>query len=180
MSPVTTWHPGVILPTSDLTPAMVLAIMTELSPAQTLALTAWREAEARLEHGRWIPNPLDAHVDILNVIHNRASDGRWKKLGHKGVCLQHRQFSCWDDLGGAANFHSLLYTAQQLLAGVQPVGRLLNVLAAAEGCLADALVDTLQGSTHYIASWLNPWPTWAQGHTPVVRRWGHLFFSDIP
>ena len=180
MSTVTVWHPGVVLSPAELTPAIIAAIKVELTSAQTLALTCWREAEARLEDGRWIPNPADAMVDILEVIDYRAQDQRWRQFGHKGVCLHRRQFSCWEPEGGRDNFEAAMHAAQRMLAGVQPTGKLLDCLAAAEACLAGSLVHTLPiKTTHYFAGWMLAWPRWAVGHQPVARRWGHVFFNDI-
>jgi hypothetical protein len=101
-------------------------------------------------------------------------------FGHKGICLQPRQFSCWEAVGGAQNHYALLERAQRLLAGEPLPPLLLDSVAAAEGCLAGSLIDALFGATHYIADWLNPWPVWARGRTPVAFRHGHLFFADVP
>ena len=177
---VAVWQPGFVLKSVDLTPHVIEAINRELSPAQTVALTAWAEARSRLVKRRgWVPNPLDAMVDIITVIDNRATDPRWQHLGHKGVCLQRRQFSCWDALGGPENYYALMDRAQRLLAGEAPSDKLLGCLAATEGCFAGALVDSLSGATHYIADLLQPWPIWAHGKHPVAARHGHLFFANI-
>ena len=94
------WHPGIITEPIDLTSPIILAIKEALTPAQTVAVTMWREAEARFEGGRWVANPFSAMRDILNVIDNRATDKRWRERGHKGVCLQRWAFSCWEPTGG--------------------------------------------------------------------------------
>src|SRR3990167_954652 len=112
MTDVLTWAPGVILSSETLTKADIRALTDALSPAQVMALTMWAEARARYEPGKgWVANPLDALVDVGNVIDNRVKDSRWHALGHKGVCLQRRQFSCWDTLGGPDNFYALLTCA---------------------------------------------------------------------
>ena len=108
MSSVTAWHPGVILPLEQLTPEGVASIKVALSLAPTLGLTAYREAEARLEPGAgWVPNPIDAMQDVMCIVDNRTRDPRWKSLTHKAVCLQKSQFSCWMRSGGAANFNEV-------------------------------------------------------------------------
>lgn len=171
-----------------LTPEMAESIKVALEPAEVLALTAWGEGRARLDQDRgWVANPLDAMVDIINVVDNRARDPRWSRLTHKAIALQRRQFSCWDPAGGADNFSALMARAQQLLADETPSDKLLGCLAAAEGCLAGSLVDALFGATHYCADWLDPWPVWAFHEparrygplTPVAHRWGHLFFNNV-
>ena len=188
---ITTWMPGVILPADDLSPNIVAAIVDALSPAQTCALTMWAEARSRLVRGHgWVSNPLDAMVDILTVILNRSHDSRWQALGPKGVCLQPYQFSCWLPHAGADanhdpqhladNFEALMCRAQQLLAGEEPSAKLLGCLAAAEGALDGALVDTLAGATHYYATWITP-PTWVRPPAAVLvaERFGHRFYRAV-
>jgi N-acetylmuramoyl-L-alanine amidase len=151
-----------------------------LSPAETMALTALRESESRLEKGRWIPNPFDAHLDILEVIDTRAKDRRWAHLGHKGVCLAPWQFSCWKLGGGADNYFRLLKQAQQLLTDDPKIPmRLAQLVAAAEGCLAGALVHTLDGATHYHADTLAPFPAWTAGARRTEARYGHIFYAGV-
>jgi hypothetical protein len=199
MSTVAGWKPGLVLQAIDLTPAIIMAIKAALSPAQTVAITMWREAESRFEHGRWVPNPIDAMVDVLEVIDYRASDGRprWRDRGHKGICLERWAFSCWEPKGGpddprdadhlAENFEAVMHVAQKLLAGVQSVGKLLDCMAAAEACLGGSLVHSLpENTTHYHADWITR-PDWAffdkartRPRTPVARRHGHLFYAAVP
>lgn len=181
MSTVVAWHPGVILPRASLTRDIVAAIQVALSPAQTLAVTAWAEGRSRLEPGRgWVSNPLEAQIDILNVIDNRVKDRRWMPLGHKGVCLQRRQFSCWDTVDGADNFFALLQRAQRMLAGELDADPLL---AAAEGCVVGALADSLTDATHYYApaSMMPPGrvPAWVAGATLSAERFGHRFYRHV-
>jgi len=187
---VTVWHPGVVLPAIDLTPAIIMAIKAELTPAQTLALTCWREAEARFEHGRWVPNPVEAMLDILEVIDYRAQDKRWRDRGHKGVCLQRWAFSCWEPKGGpddpkdadllAENFEAVIYAAQRMIGGVKPTGKLRACFSAADACVGGSIRHTLpERTTHYFADSMPAWPIWARDHQPVAHRFGHIFFNDI-
>src|SRR3990167_889689 len=116
-----TWAPGVVFQPTALTKADIHALTDALSPAQVMGLTMWAEARARYEPGKgWVANPIDALVDVGNVIDNRVKDPRWHQLGHKGVCLQRGQFSCWDRHGGPENLHALLICAQEMLAGLTP------------------------------------------------------------
>ena len=203
MSPVTVWHPGVVLDPIDLSPAIIAGIKAALSPVQAAALTAWREAEASLVKGRgWVPNPIEAMVDIITVLGYRAHDTtrrRWRHLDLKGVCLERWAFSCWEPTGGpddphdadalAENFETVMAYAQRLLAGELPNGRLLECLAAAEASAAGALVKTLPADTcHYFAEWMPAPPAWAfvdpktrtLPRTPVAHRHGHLFYAGVP
>ena len=187
---VSTWHPGIVLPSSGLTPDIIAAIKVALSPAQTLALTAWAEGRSRLVPGAgWVATPLPAMANVINVCQNRAADKRWSRLGLKNVPLVRWAFSCWEPKGGpdinhdplqlADNFETLMNRAQRLLAGEEPSDKLRDCLAVAEGCVAGAMVDSLFGSTHYYAEWMNPPPKWANGLTPVVTEYGHRFFVGV-
>lgn len=194
-----TWKPGILLQPIDLTPPIIAAIKEALPPTYVAALTIWREAESAFVKGRgWVPNPLEAMLDILTVIAWRAADPRprWRGKGIKGICLERWAFSCWEPHGGpddpkdadelAENFETVMEWAQRLLAGELPnpdsrSGRaLLNCLAAAEAAVAGTLVKTLPEATcHYYAEWLPQPPKWAIGHAPVAHRHGHLFFNDV-
>lgn len=185
----TSWHPGNVLPLGPLSDAVRDAIKVALTPEQAVALTMRGEARARFDNGRWVANPLDAMIDIASVIDNRANDPRWRGLGPKGVCLQHRQFSCWDTLGGADNHWALMRDAQRLIAGTIGVPQgLTDCVAVATGMLDNGVANSLgDGVCHYYASWLTPPPAWAfqdppNQHllrTPVVSRFGHLFFAGV-
>lgn len=184
------WHPGMLVPAGQLTLQDVAAIKTSLTPAETLALTMWAEARSRLDpQVGWVQNPMPALIDVANVVVNRVHDARWAALGIKGVCLAPAQFSCWlahagadvnhDPAHLADNFEALMGRAQALKAGLVPSDRLVNCLVVAHDAVADKFDDELQGSCFYIAEWLKPWPKWAIGHTPVVAKYGHVFFNDI-
>ena len=184
MTEVLIWTPGVVLPPIALTPAINAAITDALTPVQTVALTAWAEARSRFEPGRgWVPNPIEALADVVNVIDNRVQDRRWKAMGHKGACLAWRQFSCWDARGGPDNYWALLERAQRLLAGELPSNKLLGCLALAEGCLAGSMVDTLNTATHYYspASMVPPGrvPAWVKGAMLTAERFGHRFYAKV-
>lgn len=185
MTVAAVWSPGIVVAGVDLSPAIVTAIQNALSPAQTVALTAWAEARSRLEPGRgWVSNPIEAMADIVNILDNRAKDRRWKAGGHKGACLAFRQFSCWAPLDGVANFHEVMTRAQRLLAGETPSDKLLNCLALAEGAIGGSMTDTLLGATHYYApASMVPKgrvPTWAVPPARfVLERFGHRFYAAV-
>lgn len=178
---VTAWHPGIVLPKDQLTSDICAGITVALSPGQTLALTCWAEARSRFVKGiGWVPNPIDAMADIVNVVDNRVRDLRWTKLGHKGVCLQRRQFSCWDTLGGPDNFYALIDRAQRLLAGQDPTDKLLNCLALAEGAIGGAMVDGIDAASHYYAPDAIAPPKWSLPPAVMTtERWGHKFFRNV-
>lgn len=181
MKPVTVWHPGIILPPEKLTPAIIAAIRATLYPPQVVGLTAWAEARSRYEPGQgWLPNPIDAMADVANVISNRVLDSRWKHLGYAGVCYQPWQFSCWTPTDGAENFEALMQRAQFLIAGKTPSTKLDACIHVADAFIAGRHENLLGPAVcHYISDWLEPWPAWAHGRTPVFHRYGHVFFANV-
>jgi hypothetical protein len=154
-------------------------VMQALSPVQRVALTAWAEARARFEDGRWQRNPQQAMADIVNVIDNRARDPRWRRLGHAGVCYYPFAFSCWWPNGGRRNFDALIGTARILLAG-DDVGPVLgDCLALAAIAVDGRFEDSLQLATHYHALWI-PAPSWARPPAVMTaERYGHRFFAHV-
>jgi hypothetical protein len=173
------WKSGVILPAEKLTPIIVEDIKLALTPAQTVALTAWAEARSRFNGKKWIDNPPDALADVVNVVMNRC---RIKGLEPKAVCLARAQFSCWAASQGRSNYESLLDRAQRLLAGQRPSDKLFVCLTLANN--AASMTDTLNGATHYYspASMVPPGrvPSWtAPPAICTTTRHGHKFFANV-
>lgn len=204
MTTVTTWTPGIILASIDLSPEIVAAIQAQLTPAETVALTAWREAEARFMRtgtnihggpiGRWIGNPADAMHDVMEVVDARVHDGRprWHGFDHKAVCLERDAFSCWMAHAGADdnhdphhladNFETLMTWAQKLIAGIEtPPTTLLTCLAMAEVIVSrGVLAPVLDGATHYFAPDSISPPAWSQPPAVMTaERFGHRFFKGV-
>jgi hypothetical protein len=157
----------------------VAGIVDALSPAQTVALTLWAEARARLEPRRgWVANPIDAMADVANVIVNRTRDRRWRRLGFKGTCLARAQFSCWLP-APPRNDDALMRRARELLAGRLPTDVLLDCLALADACLDGRTIDRLHGATHYYATWIAP-PAWTRPPARfVAERYGQRFYAGV-
>lgn len=154
-------------------------VMQALSPTQRVALTAWAEARARFERGRWKPNPAQAMADVINIIDNRAKDPRWRRLGHGGICYYPWAFSCWTPAGGVDNFAALLGTARLLLEGKDVGPVVSDCLALATVAVEGRFVDELQQATHYYATWMLP-PKWAAPPAVcVAERYGHRFYSHV-
>lgn len=156
-------------------------LVERLSDAQTLALTMWGEARARLvPHVGFVTNPPQAWVDVANVVVNRVHDPRWSKLGVKGTCLARHQFSCWWPVPGKpGNYEMVLDRAQQMVRGV--ISRtLVNCLLIAHSACNDVFEDHLRRATHYHATWLVPPPAWAAPPAVLTaERFGHRFYANV-
>lgn len=190
---VLVWHPGVILAPVDLAPELVAAILAALSGPETVALTAWAEGRARLEHGLWRKNPPDAMHDIIEVIENRTKDGRprWAGKDHKAICLEPWAFSCWSPHAGADddhdprhladNFEALMDRTQRVLAGETQSDTLGACLAMAAAVLGGGvLAPQLGGATHYFATWMPAPPAWSAPPAEfVTERFGQRFYRGV-
>lgn len=147
-----------------------------LDDEQTLTLTLLGEARGEDVEGR---------IAVANVIRNRVRDDRWPDA-FKDVCLQKMQFSCWQTVGGAANYKSLMDLADRLLNGKPPnisfvSDALLRETAwIARGVISGETRDRTSGANHYLTRSL--WesstpPQWVRGVTPSCLILRHAFFK---
>lgn len=151
-----------------MTPAEIRAHLNDL---QTCALTLWGEARSE---------PLEGIQAVASVIRNRVMHPKRYSATYKGVCLQHNQFSCWIQGGGAANYLALLRLAERVVSEpVLPV-ELVGCARIAEGVMTGALPDNTGGATHYYnPAAVKRQPAWAVGHTPSAKIGHHWFFAGI-
>lgn len=122
---------------------------------------------------------LEGKAAVANVIKNRKRSGRWGAT-YESVCLAPYQFSCWTPKGGLSN-----YTLIKTLNEAANKGDTLPDDPILRECfgIADAadswLRDNVKTAQHYLVTQLNPWPSWALGHLPVVIIGNHSFFAGI-
>jgi spore germination cell wall hydrolase CwlJ-like protein len=94
---------------------------------------------------------------VHEVIQNRASK---RKLTAKQVCLQRKQFSCWNSL-----------EIEKLLAKAKAHPRYGKALAIVNG----APTNYTGGADHYHADYVNPY--WAASLTKTVKIGRHIFYK---
>jgi hypothetical protein len=131
--------------------------------AETIvAQTLWGEAAGEGRIG------MEA---VANVIRNR-SDQQWRgKADEVAVCLDHKQFSCWND---GSPLLSRMERVQR-----QPDDAWRTAREVARLMLARRLSDRTQGATHYLASSLRQRPGWLQGAQLCCVIGRHEFFKGI-
>jgi len=143
--------------------------MNELLPDEVLALTIWGEARGESVEGQ---------IAVANVIMNRWKNNLGKYKTVTDVCLEPRQFSCWNE--SDPNRTRINKLMSQISRGVIPQ-ELKQQLYIARGILGFNLVDNTRGSRHYITAKLydsENRPRWAK--TPItdpVRIGNHVFFN---
>jgi len=149
-----------------MTDAKILAALDQRS---TLGLTLWAEARGQ---------GLDGLAAVGRVIRHRAEDPRWPST-YKEVCLQPKQFSCWNP-GPDANHARLMALAEAVVTGVATDPALAECLFIADGIRSGQLLDRTKGANHY---WspdamvpAGRVPAWAKGKRPITIG-GHKFLK---
>lgn len=129
-----------------------------------LAQTLWGEARGEGEAGM---------KAVACVVMNRWRTRYRGRRTVAEVCLDPRQFSCWnlDDPNRAA------LDRLPSLRSYEPGFSL--ALAIADLALAGRLPDTTFGARHYVASTIRRRPDWLTGRVPCVVIGHHEFYNDI-
>lgn len=127
-----------------------------------LARTLYGEAEPRDEADL---------VAIAWVVRNRVALKPWPN-DVRSVCLQPKQFSCWNADNPRLGKIKSVTEADPWFA---------RCLAVAADVLADRIPDPTERATHYHATYVSP--KWARGKTPCYStpagKFTHLFYNDI-
>lgn len=137
----------------------------ERAPGDALTIVAqtlWGEAAGEGRIG------MEA---VASVIRNRT-DKQWRrKTDEVAVCLDYKQFSCWN------NGSPLLAKMERVLR--QPDAAWREALDVARLVLARRLPDRSNGATHYLASSLRKRPDWQRGAVLCCVIGRHEFFNGI-
>lgn len=149
-------------------------LVSSLSPVERVALTLWGEARGQSP-------ALRAAIGsaILNRV--KAQHPHWGFTADD-VCLQPKQFSCWND-DGSRNSQTVLDAARNLLrkSGAGPI--LAECLRLAARICDGTLPDTVRKATHYYSPEAmvprNRVPAWARGLTPVAVIDSTHFFTGV-
>lgn len=127
--------------------------------ADIVARTLFGEAKA---------NNIKDATAIACVIKNRSIHKQWPNT-LAGVCLQKKQFSCWNE--GDHNRDRIMHvqlSGSKWFTKCHEIARDLN---------SGSIADTTNGATHYHTRAVAP--KWSKGKEPCYETAGHLFFNDI-
>lgn len=136
------------------------AALGAMDDVEILARTLWGEERSGSDAG------LEA---VAAVVMNRlAAPGH--RFGHtvKDVCLEPKQFSCWNE--GDPNRAKIL-----ALQDDDPV--LARCRAIARRAVAGTVQDATNGALHYHAQ--SAKPVWAVGKQASAQIGGHLFYNNV-
>lgn len=125
---------------------------------------------ARTLYGEARGEPREGIEAIACVVLNRVADPRWPDR-IAAVCLQPRQFSCWNV--NDANLRSML------LADVTDP-RFNECFAIAGWSVDRGRPDITKGATHYVnPAALKQLPAWFDAHKVTARIGRHVFLAGI-
>lgn len=141
-----------------------------LLPDEILALTLYGEARGE---------PIQGQVAVANVIINRLRHYPSKFKTAADVCLEPKQFSCWniDD----ANYPILMTLSRQMIQNKIMDQSLKQCLYIARGVIGNNILDNTKSAMHYITSSLfnsDKRPSWAANPTnPPIQIGNQVFFN---
>ena len=115
-------------------------MIQDLSEIEVLALTIYGEARGEL---------IEGQVAVAAVIRNRVNT---RKQTYKDICLEPKQFSCWNEFD--PNYPILSGLADKMLApgGLVPEPILKQCLYVAVGTINGSLIDNTKGSKNYMTN----------------------------
>ena len=123
---------------------------------QTVALTLLGEARGEKQAGLYA---------VGCVIQKRSLE---RKLTPAQVCLQPKQFSCWND-------RKYMDTMRRLLEANTEQAKYAKLLARSI-CKGDRLVQSFTGeANHYHATYVTPY--WSKKFKPTKRIGNHIFYK---
>ncbi len=146
-------------------------VISTLNDVDALALTLFGEARGE---------PLEGKAAVASVVMNRVKHPDRYGDTIRDVCLQPKQFSCWN--GGDANYARLMGMAERMKAnhlGTDPDGATMaECVWVAEGYAKGLLRSRVDDCDHYLTRqlWLSPQrPSWAEG--PVIPVGSQVFLQ---
>ena len=145
-------------------------ILDNLSPSEVFGLTIIGEARGE---------PVEGQIAVGNVVRNRMNFNPAKYKTYKDVCLEEKQFSCWNL--NDPNYTFLLDLGEKLIMGQ---GSLLDsyfkqCMYIAKGVEGYQMRDNVNGCRYYMTKTLfdTERPIWAKAARNIFRIGNHVFFN---
>lgn len=144
-------------------------MLENLLPDEVMALTLYGEARGE---------PIEGQIAVANVIMNRMREDTVKYKTVRDVCLEPKQFSCWNTTD--PNVQILVNLSSQLEKStiIDPI--LEQCLYIARGVMKGYLRDNTKAAKYYMTIDLfnNGRPSWAKvpSNTPKIIG-NHVFFN---
>jgi N-acetylmuramoyl-L-alanine amidase len=153
--------------------------LAKLGDVEVLALTTFGEQRGDSREGG---SSLEERLGCMMVIRNRLRSPQRFGDTYKEVCLQRKQFSCWNV--GDPNRAVLMPHAYVLASGQPTMHPMLEeTLYLARGIHAGVILDATNGATHYYSPRsmvpANSVPYWAKDKEPCARIGSSLYFKGV-
>ena len=145
---------------------VLLPMLASLNDRTILALTLFGETRGE---------PIDGQIAVACVIRNRVQDRRWPN-DYRDVCLQPKQFSCWND--GDPTQPAVIQAAQEARNG-QHTPVMLQLLWIAQGIDDGFVLDQVRGANHYHSDAIAT-PAWAASMILTAKKGRHVFYRAQP
>ena len=143
-------------------------LLKQISPQEVLGLTIYGEARGE---------PIEGQIAVGCIIRNRMNTGKYTT--YKEVCLEEKQFSCWNE--NDPNY-PMLIDIMNKLAREETVTdlHLKQCLYIAAGIKSHILSDNTNNAHHYMTKKLlysNDKPDWALKTRDEKAIGNHVFFN---
>lgn len=145
-------------------------LVNKLLPQEIMALTIWGEARGE---------PIEGQIAVGNVIFNRWIENKDKYKTVKEVCLQPKQFSCWNERD--SNRSKLLILINEIINHKHHDRILDQCLFITGGILRGQLLDNTKVAKFYMTKKLfnsSDRPEWSYSIIGISSQIGnHVFFN---
>lgn len=146
----------------------ITELRSKMSPKEIVALTILGEARGE---------GIAGQVAVACVIRNRFHHSPGKYNTMADVCLENRQFSCWNDSDPNKLF--LFGVADRMLLGKANDPLIMQSLWIAEGVMNWFVIDNTRSALNYMTAKLfnSKRPTWARNPQNVTQIDSQIFFT---
>lgn len=150
---------------------MIEDVLATLTDQDALTMTALGEARGDgIEGG----SSIEERLAVMLVVRNRLSKPARFGSTYKSVCLQPRQFSCWNP-----DDPNRVY-----LLGMDRAAPLtVETRRLAQAVMDGVILDFTRGATHYYSPHsmkpMGAIPAWAKGVEPCAKVGSSLYFKGV-
>lgn len=145
-----------------------MGLLNNLSPIEIIALTIYGEARGE---------PIEGQIAVGFVIRNRFYSDQTKYKTYNQVCLEPKQFSCWNQ--DDPNYNILTELAQKMIDGQSIDVPMRQFMFIAEGVIYTNIYTNVGGNRYYLTTRMfdNDRPIWAKNAKNVIIKGNQTFFD---
>lgn len=144
--------------------------LKQLSDIEILALTIIGEARGE---------PIEGQIAVGNIISNRLHGNPSRYKSYNDVCLEQKQFSCWNK--SDSNYTVLVELAEKLIIGQKIEDLYLRqCFMVARAIVNREIMDNVHGAQNYLTKSLYyslQKPHWAINARNITEKGNQVFFT---